>query len=205
MGSDFAQVHRVQWKPESGFKCYRYENTKPLNSYSSINFEVLSELYDRRLNGLDEGKVDHYIYKIRSRIIDQMMADYEKMLQSLRLNESDANDALRPPSSIHDHDSDQDDQIKPLSSFTNQQPKMLNRGNLLVLPFDTSAIDNRVQLALKQHIILQYILDSRKAIKDSEGTLEQNFQRFGQFYVDTFDSKISSSIQNPGFTTSGAS
>jgi len=36
------------------------------------------------------------------------------------------------------------------------------RGNLLVLPFDPEDIDEKYQQALKQHIVLQYIMDSSK-------------------------------------------
>lgn len=36
--SDTQQVYKIHWKKENGFKCYRYSNSKPLNSYGSINF-----------------------------------------------------------------------------------------------------------------------------------------------------------------------
>lgn len=50
--------------------------------------------------------------------------------------------------------------IRPLESNT-ERAQISDR--LMVLPFDITEFDDRTQLAQKQHVVMQYILDSQKS------------------------------------------
>jgi len=155
------------WKKENGFKCYRYANTKPINSYSSINFQVISELFDQRIDKLDEAKIDDHLQKIRLRVLEQQLNGYRSLLRNLNLNEeSSNNDSIRPQSfscevtTVHSN-------LKPFG-----QTNRINAAVALILPFDPSELEKQAQITQKQHVIMQFILDSRKSDKDIDGFLQ---------------------------------
>ena len=139
-------MYRVHWKRENGFKCYRFTNSKPLNSYGSINFQVLSELFDQRLEHLNEGKIDHYIQKIRYRALENQLTSYRSLLQSLNLEEDSVNlDCIRASTTSFDNNSIYSN-IRPLES---NSARAQDSTRLMVLPFDISEFDSRTQLAQK--------------------------------------------------------
>lgn len=52
---------------------------------------MLSELFDQRLEQLDESKIDNYVSKIRYRTLESQIASYRNLLQSLHLDDESIN------------------------------------------------------------------------------------------------------------------
>lgn len=165
-----------------------------MNSYASINLQVLSELFEQRLEGLNEAKIDSYIQKIRYRTLETQIASYRNLLTSLNLQDESVNlDFIRPTSSSFDNNSVYSN-IRPLETNSDRAQKS---DRLMVLPFDLSEFDDQIQMAQKQHVIMQYILDSRKnaGAPTADEFQPQNMRRFGQFLVDLSDNNEASNSE----------
>ena len=55
---------RVHWKKDNGFRLYRYSHTHHFNTKESLNYQVLSEIYDNQIVNLDENQLNKKVSKI---------------------------------------------------------------------------------------------------------------------------------------------
>ena len=55
----------MHWKKNSGFRLYKFTNEATLNSARTLNYQVLSDLYDNKICKLTEHQIERYLSQIR--------------------------------------------------------------------------------------------------------------------------------------------
>ena len=102
------------------FEVRRCINRALLNSFASLNFVVLSELYEAKLKNLNPEKVEKLVTKVRQRNLEHMVRDYAHLAETDRSSESQALELNLSPS-IQVLKAEQEYLSQPIELLSRQQ------------------------------------------------------------------------------------
>ena len=71
---------RVHWRKDVGFRLYKYTHNQPLNSPDTLNYQVLTDLYDKKISQLTERQADKQLEKVRSKNHETLSKSFQEIL-----------------------------------------------------------------------------------------------------------------------------
>ena len=80
---------RVHWKKDNGFRLYRYSHTHQLNTKDTLNYQVLSDIYDNQIVNLDEEQIKSKVSKIQKSNYETLCRDWLHFQNDVNAHPSD--------------------------------------------------------------------------------------------------------------------
>ena len=75
---DNSWMLRIHWRRNNGFRVYKYQQISHLNSADTLNYKVLSDLFDRHITHLDQQRMNDELAVIEKDLCSKMNYEFYK-------------------------------------------------------------------------------------------------------------------------------